>query len=39
MKIKRPKYNIAMARATAINIDDLEDAVELEERLEERINA
>jgi hypothetical protein len=39
MKIRRPKYNIAMARARAIHIDDLEDAVELEERIEERINA
>jgi hypothetical protein len=33
IKIRRPKYNIAMVRATATNIDDLEDAVELEERI------
>jgi hypothetical protein len=33
MKIRRPKYNIAIVRATATNIEDLEAAVELEERI------
>jgi hypothetical protein len=33
MKIRRPKYNIAIVRATATNIDDFEADVELEDRI------
>jgi len=32
MKIWRPKYNMDIVAATAMKIDDLEEAVEFEER-------
>ena len=32
MNIWRPKYNVAIARASAMKIDDLEEVVEFEER-------
>ncbi|MFZ0864061.1 MAG: hypothetical protein WB781_05425 [Candidatus Sulfotelmatobacter sp.] len=32
MNICRPKYNVAIAKASTMNIDDLEGVVEFEER-------
>jgi hypothetical protein len=36
IKIRRPKYSIAIVRATATNIEDFEAAAELEERINAR---